>query len=263
MDNSFNIDELFTRARQEGALSQASAQVLNVPDIGQQIAAALGTGIHHAPASEMILVTMLVDDSGSIRFAGNMNLIIEGHNMVLDALSRTQQSQNIMVHTRYLNGFILYPYCSVTRAVKMDNKNYNPSLGTPLYDQAMVVLGTVLAKTQSFADNGIPVRSVTLILSDGADVHSTRANEKIVAGLVRDMLKTENHIIAAMGVENCERVDFRTVFREMGVDEKWILTPGNSQREIRNAFHLFSRSCIRVSQPGSSLSSLSLGGFAA
>jgi len=260
MDNSFDIHELFNRARLEGSISQASMNQLNVPDIGQQIAAALGTGFHNAPASEIVLVTMLVDDSGSIRFAGNMNLVMEGHNMVLEALAQTQQSQGIMIHTRYLNGYVLYPYCSVGKAVKMNRSNYNPSLGTPLYDQVMVVLGTVMAKTQSFADNGIPVRSITLILTDGADVHSTRADEKSVAALVRDMLRTENHIISAMGVENGEKVDFRSVFRAMGIEERWILTPGKSQHEIRNAFHLFSRSCIRVSQPGSSLS---LGGFAA
>jgi hypothetical protein len=263
MDTMVNINDLFAHACKDGAISTSSAQVLNVPDIGRQIADALGTASHHAPASEMILVTLLVDDSGSIRFAGNMNLIMEGHNHVVDALARTQQSQNIMIHTRYLNGHILYPYSAVSKALKMDRKNYNPSLGTPLYDQAVIVLGTVLAKTQYYADNGIPTRTVTLMLTDGVDVHSMRATEHTVAALVRDMLRTENHIIAAMGVQDGSRTDFRTVFRNMGIDDQWIMTPGKSHQEIRQAFHLFSRSCVRVSQPGASHSLLSLGGFAA
>jgi hypothetical protein len=261
MDSSPNISELFNKAKDEGTLSDASMAALNVIDIGDQILAAMGAPSLDAPSSEMVLVTMLVDDSGSIRFGGNAQLIRDGHNMILEALGKTQQRDNIMVHTRYLNGFVLYPYCPVAKAAKMNGKNFNPSLGTPLYDQSVTVLGTVLAKTQSFADNGIPARTVTLILTDGADVHSVRSNERSVAAIVRDMLKAENHIVAAMGVQDSEHTDFRQVFRSMGIEDRWILTPGRSEQEIRQAFNLFSRSVVKASQAGASFGSISLGGF--
>jgi hypothetical protein len=261
MESSPEINELFNKAREEGTLSDASMAALNVIDVGDQILAAMGTPAFDAPASEMVLVTMLVDDSGSIRFARNADLIREGHNMVLEALKKTQQKDSIMVHTRYLNGFVLYPYSPVPGAVKMTKKNYDPNLGTPLYDQAVTVLGTVLAKAQSFADNGIPVRTITLILTDGADAHSVRSNERSVAAIVRDMLKAENHIIAGMGVEDGDTTDFRKVFKNMGIEDQWILTPGRSEQDIRQAFHLFSRSVVRASQAGAPFGSLSLGGF--
>lgn len=260
MENQ-DIEKLIENANADGAISGASMAVLRVNDIGEQILAAMGQGIEEAPTSEMVLVTMLIDDSGSIDFSNNADMIRDGHNMVIDSLSRAQQADNILAHNRYLNGEILYPYCPIPRAVKMTGKNYDPKLGTPLYDQAAVVLGTVIAKAQSFADNGIPVRTITLILTDGEDAHSVKANAKSVSKIVKDMLKTENHIIAAMGVQNNSGTNFRQVFTEMGIEDKWILTPGNSKGEVQKAFNLFSRSAVTVSQCSGPLKQVSLGGF--
>jgi hypothetical protein len=70
----------------------------------------------------------------------------------------------------------------------------------------------------------------------------------------------ENHIIAAMGIDD-GRTDFRQVFQDMGIRDEWILTPGNSQKDIRNAFQVFSQSAVRASQSAGSFSQTSLGGF--
>ena len=118
-----------------------------------------------------------------------------------------------------------------------------------------ILLGTVLAKAQEFEDNGVPVRTVTLIITDGADMHSQKATAKTVRSLVNDMLQTENHIIAAMGIDDGGQTDFRQVFQKMGIRDEWILTPGNSQKEIRQAFQVFSQSAVQISK------SASLGGF--
>jgi hypothetical protein len=261
MSSSNNINELLQHAAGDGTLSQASFSALSATDIGEQILAALGSPADQFPGGDVVLVTLLIDDSSSINAAGNTKLVSDGHNMVLDSLEKTQQSDNILIHTRYLNGFVLYPYRPVPQALKMNGTNYNPAQGTPLYDQSVVVLGSVVAKAQEFADNGIPVRTVTLIITDGADVHSVRAKAKTVASIVKDMLKSENHIIAAMGVEDGDGTDFRKVFRSMGIEDRWILTPGNTEKEIRRAFHLFSRSVVQASRCAASFSQTSLGGF--
>jgi len=142
----------------------------------------------------------------------------------------------------------------------MDAGNYQPNEGTPLYDQTVVLLGTVLAKSQEFADNGVPVRTVTLIITDGADEHSARANAKTVASIVKDMLMAENHIIAAMGIDNGS-TNFQDVFREMGIRDEWVITPKNSKNDIRKAFQVFSQSAVRASQGAASFSKTALGGF--
>jgi len=47
----------------------------------------------------------------------------------------------------------------------------------------------------------------------------------------------------------------------MGIRDEWILTPGNSEAEIRKAFRVFSQSAVRASQGAGSFSQSGLGGF--
>jgi hypothetical protein len=199
-------------------------------------------------------LTMMPDDSQSIAQAGNTDSVRDGHNYVIDALRGSKQAGEVLAHTRYLNGSVLCPYTGLDHAVVMTSANYHPNLGTPLYDQAVVVLGTVIAKAQELARAGIAVRTVTLIITDGADYGSTRCKPGDVAAIVADMLAQENHIVAAMGISDGS-TDFRAVFRSMGIPDRWILTPGNSASEIRRAFAVFSQSAVRASQGAQ------LGGF--
>lgn len=253
-DDDDKVKKLLDDAHATGALSAKSMTALDVVDVGAQIQAGLGVSIDDVAASEVVLLTMMPDDSGSISAANNAGAVRDGHNFVLDALAKSKQSGEVLAHTRYLNGFVLFPYCELAHAQKLTSANYDPSLGTPLFDQSVVLLGTVVAKAQELAQAGIAVRTVTLIITDGADAGSVRCKAKDVAALVADMLAQENHIVAAMGISDGS-TDFRKVFRAMGIPDKWILTPGNSASEIRRAFQVFSQSAVRASQ------GLQLGGF--
>lgn len=256
-----NIEDLFEEAHAEGDLSAQSLQALTInADIGAQIQAGLGIAPDDVPSSEVVLVTLMPDDSGSIRFGGNAEAVRTGHNLVVEALLQSKQKDDILAHTRYLNGFVLYPYRKVADAVRMTSQNYDPNLGTPLYDQTVVLLGTVLAKTREFQQSGVPARTVTLLITDGADMHSSVQTAASVRAVVTDMLKLEGHVVAAMGIQE-PGTDFRRVFREMGIPDQWILTPGNTQKEIRKAFQTFSQSAVRASQAAGSFSQTALGGF--
>ena len=257
---SQQVKDLFDAAHREGKLSRASLATLDVHDLGAAIQAGLGVAVDDVESSEVVLVSMMPDDSGSIRFSGNAAAVRDGHNLVLEALGACKQRDDIFVHNRYLNGTVLYPYTPVADAVPMTRHNYDPNQGTPLYDQTVVLLGTVLAKAQEFAQNGVPVRTITLLITDGADEHSARAGAGEVASLVRDMLADEIHIIAAMGIDN-GTTDFHKVFCAMGIPPAWILTPQNSAGEVRKAFQVFSQSAVRASQ-SAIFSSSALGGFA-
>src|SRR5688572_13489979 len=197
-----NVNDLFEEAHAEGVLSPASVQTLTGVDLGAQIQAGLGISVDDVQASEVVLLTIMPDDSGSIRFAGNEQAVREGHNLVLDALTRSKQGDGVLAHTRYLNGSVLFPYRPIDQAVAMTPANYEPNQGTPLYDQSVILLGSVAAKAQEFTRNGVVARSVTLIITDGADQHSHRAHAKDVAALVRDMTRSEAHIVAAMGISD-------------------------------------------------------------
>ena len=245
-----NVNDLFEEAHAEGVLSPSSLQTLTGVDLGAQIQAGLGISVDDVQASEVVLLTIMPDDSGSIRFSGNEPAVRDGHNLVLEALTRSKQGDGVLAHTRYLNGNVLFPYRPIDQAVPMTSKNYSANQGTPLYDQSVVLLGSVLAKAQEFTRNGVVARSVTLIITDGADAHSLRATAADVAALVRDMTRSESHIVAAMGISDGS-TDFRAVFRDMGIDDRWILTPGNNPSEIRRAFQVFSQSAVRASQSAS------------
>jgi hypothetical protein len=240
-------EELLQTAVDEGALSARGKAAIDLVDPGAHIQAALGVPVDDVPASEVVLVTMMPDDSGSIAIARAAGAVAAGHNLVLDALARSRQRAAVLAHTRYLNGRILYPYCTLDGAVRMSQANYQPDQGTPLYDQSLVLLSTVLAKAQEMADAGVPARTVTLIITDGEDQHSTRARAADVRAVVDDMRRAETHVVAAMGVGG-DPARFRAVFRDMGIDDRWILTPAAAETEIRRAFQVFSQSAARVSQ---------------
>jgi hypothetical protein len=253
-DNDDKVKKLLAEAHDAGALSAKSLSALDVVDVGAQINAGLGIKVDDVAASEVVLLTMMPDDSQSIAAANNTAAVRDGHNFVIDALGKSKQSGEVLAHTRYLNGSVLFPYRQLAHATKMTSANYDPRLGTPLFDQSVVLLGTVIAKAQELAQAGIAVRTVTLIITDGGDYGSTRCRPADVAAIVADMLAQENHIIAAMGIDD-GTTDFKGVFRAMGIPDKWILTPGSSASEIRRAFQVFSQSAVRASQ------GLQLGGF--
>ncbi len=254
-DDDDKVKKLLDDAHATGALSKQSLAALDVIDIGAQIQAGLGVSIDDVAASEVVLLTMMPDDSSSIASAGNTEAVRDGHNLVLEALAKSKQAGEVLAHTRYLNGDVLFPYIALQNAKTMTTQNYNPCHGTPLFDQTVVLLGTVIAKAQELAQAGIAVRTITLIITDGGDYGSTRCRPADVAALVRDMLAQENHVVAAMGIHD-GTTDFKAVFRSMGIPDRWILTPGNSATEIRRAFQVFSQSAVRAA------AGAQLGGFA-
>ncbi|UQA59639.1 hypothetical protein [Polyangium aurulentum] len=259
-NDAVDVQKLLLSAEEEGALSAEALAALAAADLGAQIQAGLGVAVDDVEASEVVLVTVMPDDSGSIAAAGNTQAVREGHNAVIEALAASKQKDGILAHTRYLNGHVLYPYRPVAQAERMTAKNYDPSLGTPLYDQTVVLLGTVIAKAQAFAQSGVPARSVTLIITDGADAGSYRSKASDVKAIVRDMLAAEQHIVAAMGIDDGS-TPFRDVFRAMGIEDRWILTPRSDASEIRKAFRMFSQSAMRASQQGGGFSRTAAGGF--
>ncbi len=254
-----NAGDLLKGAVSEGVLSQDALNVIGLRDIGAEINAAIGVSVDDVKASEVILLTLLVDDSSSINFAKNAQPMRDGHNLIIDALTATKQKDGILVMCRYLNKGLLSPYVPVAQAVRMDDQNYRPNGGTPLYDEAITTLAAVLAKCQDFQNNGIACRTVTGILTDGGDSGSKKRAQD-VAKIVRDMLVQENHIIAFVGVDDGS-TDFKQVAADMGIQSEWVLTPGNSPSEIRKAFAMLSQSAIRASQTAAAFSQTAMGGF--
>lgn len=289
--NSVSVDDLFASAKNDEVLGADAFNALQVSDLGVKIANALGTPADQFQAGEVVLVAVKVDDSGSIRFSGNTEAIADGYNSVIDALLESKQSDNVLFHGSFLSGKVICPFVSVSQAVRLTTGpggNFDPNSGTPLYDEAVSFWGTVLAKSQEFSDQGVPCRTISLILSDGADVHSNlqwetqyldpndrntawRAPKPGVKALANDLLRQECHILAAMGVDDNDggtSTDFKRIFQAMGIRPEWIMhavragrTKEEFKSEIRRMFQVFSQSAVRASQSTVSFSQQAVGGF--
>lgn len=262
---SKSATSLLQGAANDGMLGGASMMAFQVPNLGAQIQAGLGICVDDVEASEVFLLTLLVDDSGSIRFGQNAQAVRDGVNTVYQALSESKSAAEILSSCRYLNGQVLDAYTPIDTATHLDSKNYNPNGGTPLYDESVVTLGTVVAKTHEFENAGVPVRTVTVIVTDGADAGSRAQTPGTVKSIVQDMLRAENHLVFFVGIDD-SYTDFRQVADSMGIPKEFVLTPGNSPSEIRAAMMVVSRSVVRASQGGAGFSQTAgsgLGGFGA
>jgi hypothetical protein len=254
-----NVQTLFQGAHNEGDLSAAAFATLSVPDLGAQIQAALGTPALRIPTSRVVLVNVLGDDSGSIARAGNEPVLRECYNDFIGALRGARAAGDVMVTTSFLNAGLLHPYVMIADAPVLDASNYRATGGTPLYDQTIVSLGSVIAKTREFEDAGVPVNSITLVFTDGHDEHSRRTVAE-VRPIMEDVVNRESHIVAGIGISD-GFTDFGKVFRDMGLRAEWIMTPGNDPKHIRAVFGLFSASAAQASQSGASFSQVSQSGL--
>jgi hypothetical protein len=259
-------DLIISGAYEPGLITRKSVNsLLSVTGIADEITRGLGES---SDQRSVFLVSILADDSGSIfSRANNAALVAEGHNDIIDELKKVASNNtedDILLSTRYLSGKILNPYRSLDRAALMNTHSYQEGGGTPLYDQSVITLGTVIAKTAQLAATGAKVRTFTLIITDGADRHSRPCTAQSVAWIAGDMLLTGSHIVAAMGV-NDGVTKFRKVFPTMGIKPGWVLTADDSREKIRQAFREVTDQLALVAGSESRFADLALGpgpGFA-
>lgn len=227
-DELDRVASILGDAAAAGAISEGSQQaLLRVGGVGAEVARRIGEEV---AADELLLVTILVDDSGSMD--NNCPAVCHGHGLLLQALAGTKATPSL-VHTGFLNGSILSPYQPLAQATPLTEANYSCGRNTPLYRQSVITLGSVMAKAQEQAAKGRRVRTFTLIITDGGDNDSRGTTAADVRFLVRDMALATNHIVAGMGIGYEDL--FRGVFIEMGIPDRWILTPNATVDEMRAA----------------------------
>lgn len=247
-------------------LSQQSMNILNVNDIGNSIRDAMGTPVLSSAATEVLLVAMMLDDSSSICYGSNEQAVRDGTNAVVESLKGAREAVDIQFFLRYLNGTIMHPFGELDTVPLLTTSNYCGNGGTPLYDQSVEFLKALIAKAQEFEQYNINVRTMSLIVTDGQDYGSHKHRAADVCSIVKDLLATESHIVAGMGVDG-SGVNFKDIFREMGIPDMWIYETGPMAgeskdeflRRIRQGFQLFSKSAVRASKSAANFSQL--GGF--
>ncbi len=257
MTDQSNLSQLF----QDSALQDeaVNALVLSADTLGPAIMAGLGDVSIDDVASEVVTVVRAIDDSSSIGYAQNTDAVIDGENGMIKALRESKAAGTILVATVMFNKGVVQPFVPLDQVMMLNNSNYRPYGGTPLYDCTSVCLGMTVAKATELQNGGVAVRGVTTITSDGAN-QGSRLNARDIEPIVRDLLRSESHIVCGMGIDDGE-TNFRQVYRDMGIQDRWILTPANSPSEIRAAYATVSRSVASASQTVGSFSQTALGGF--
>jgi hypothetical protein len=252
-DDDIKVSDLVRGAFVAGHISRQSVGVLK----RRNVAGALPEGLrrHNLKGAEILLVTAVVDDSGSIAEAHQELAIREGHNRLLQVLKDARSSAHVLVTTRLLNGKIINPFCMLRDAGDLTTQNYDPAQfgGTPLYHQSVVTLGTLMLQTQALEEVGCRVRTITLLMTDGLDEshyvtghnhfqvkYGTPASD--VAFIAKDMHRSGNHLLAAYAVGAGAAV-LEGEFTKMGIRPGWVLTSPDTLKSLMT----FASAAVRAS----------------
>jgi len=236
--------ELIRAAEQHGTLSRRSSAALQDYKILRQIEAALENAYTIKCPGRVLLITMMPDDSQSMTIANKQASVIAGHNELLGALAVSTESKRILLQTRYLNGFVLNPFSPLHSCRPLSPPNYSCTYGTPLFEQTLVTLGTVLAMDEELTGLGATVRSATLLMTDAeATDKLADALRPEVASVVADMRRIGDHIVAGMSFPTRDDSYCRRVFMEIGIEPRYIFSAA-SRQEVLEAFRLFRQSAL-------------------
>ncbi|GAC1544453.1 MAG: hypothetical protein NVS3B10_08600 [Polyangiales bacterium] len=218
------------------------------------IAGAAGKDAEDITASDVTLVTLLVDASSSIHDRGLEDAVRDGENSLVDALGVARERDSILMAlwTFASETRVVHSYVGLEDVTRLDDKSYAGLGSTRLYDTWCDALTANVAYAERLRSSGTPCQSVVVVVTDGEDCGSKRRAADC-ARISKIVLASEQFTLAFVGVG---AGDFHTVAREMGVPEGCIAVQAQATPSaIRQVFRMVSQSAIRASQgriaPGS------------
>ncbi|MBC7544421.1 MAG: VWA domain-containing protein [Candidatus Sericytochromatia bacterium] len=258
MTNNFgsnNLDDLFADALTGGIIGAQSASLLSGNLGSVVVAGAARKDMEDIVASDVTLITVLLDASSSIATSGLEQGVRDGYNVLVDTFMQSKERDSIMLAlwTFTDTQTVVHSYMPILEATKLDASNYSADGATAPYDTWCQALGANIAYAQQLRNTGTPCRSIVVVITDGDDCGSRRTTTEC-ASLSRDLLRSEQFTLAFVGVG--PEGTFRDVARSMGVPDNCIeVQAAANPAGLRKMFHMVSQSAIRASQamirPGS------------
>jgi len=239
--------ELVAWAAERGVLSPKSEDALQRDSVVSQIESALEDSYTLESGNEVLLVTLMPDDSQSMTISRKNEGVIEGHNDLLKAFRQSPAADKILLQTRYLNGHVLNPFQPIELCKDLTEQNYRCVYGTPLFEQTIVTLGVVIAKTEELLQQGATsVRSATLVMTDAESTDILETLQEEVASVIGDIRRIGDHLVAGMGFSASAGDEaFRRAFIAMGIDPGLVFTARN-RSEILQAFKIFTARALEL-----------------
>jgi hypothetical protein len=166
--------EVFTEGMREQGYSPDTINIV------KEQAENIEPGMEHLESENVIYVAVMPDDSGSIGGQNplkrdNTQAVIDGHNTMVEALSKSQDARTILFKTLYLNSDkALNNWVPLNNVVLMTRDNFKPEGTTPLYDKTLSLLRSVIyERTEALKRGHSKVRWGILLITDGDDYGST------------------------------------------------------------------------------------------
>jgi len=159
MQDDDEVAGLLAGAAASGVLSAQSSSLIT-GNLGKMvIAGAAGKALEDIVASDVTLITVLIDASSSIHDRGLEQAVRDGQNHLIDAFAGAKQKDAILMAlwTFSSNLDVLHSYLPVTDAVRLDPKNYRGNGSTRLYDTWCDALAANVAYAQRLMQAGVPV----------------------------------------------------------------------------------------------------------
>lgn len=209
-------------------------------------------------AKEILLVLLLVDDSGSIAGSGNTQAVIDGYNGFVEALKNAPGE--VRIKTMFLNNKRDVPFQHPNEVEPLSRQTYRPTEQTPLFLRSTQALDHVINEARDLAAQGFTVRTMSFIFTDGGDNQSgliTASNVKLVVDV---MLTTATHVVGGCAVSDGQ-TNFWQVFASMGIPEQWVKVLKNDPSEVRESMTQMGTMASHASTNYESYSQTSQTGF--
>ena len=239
---------LFANASAAGTISAQTSAMLSGHLGAVVIAGAAGLDMEDIAASDVTLVTVMIDASSSIASSGLEQAVRDGQNSLIDAFVATKEKESILMALWTFNHELRvhHSYVTVDDATRLDKNSYAALGSTRLYDTWCDALASNVAYAQRLRDGGTPCRSIVVVITDGADCGSQRT-ARDCKKISQDLLASEQFVLAFVGVGN--DVDFQLVAKTMGVPDTSITVQKDATpTTLRQLFHMVSQSAIRASR---------------
>jgi hypothetical protein len=247
-DDDDDVGSAISSAIASGVFSPQSATMITGNLGGVVIAGAAGKALEDIAASDVTLITVLIDKSSSIADTGLTQAVRDGQNELVRAFRGAREKDSVLLALWTFDSKmdVVHSYLPADDAVLLDKKNYDPRGSTLLYDTWCDALTANVAYAQRLRAGGTPCRSVVVVITDGADCGSKRGSSDCKR-LSTDLLATEQFTLAFVGVGT--GVDFKKVAKSMGVPDGCVLVQKDATPSaLRRTFQMVSQSAIRASQ---------------
>lgn len=246
-----NADDLLAKARQLNSVSTVTPAAVKAVRAAET--SDLGLESKKLVSSRAFLTNGIVDDSGSMEKLAPavIEALAKLKSELQMAVDEGDASEcEVLMTLCFLNKRTVQPYARISECIDIDERNYHPNGGTPLFTRTLQVLGALIRKVEELGRSGVTAQTYTFIVSDGqpTDGQGVDGEQAATAAevnqLISSLTETKQHIVCGVNVGG----EARAAFLQMGIHDKWIIDPAKDPGAFKQAMAKVSRVSRSVSQ---------------